>query len=228
MLATEGLRRLPPSPTSSTSVLSALADVSAPSLPPAPPILVINGIRALPSHAIDYLDLVASGLRPVAPAATLEPMIADISSDLHRRLGLASGQLFVAFESEREPTASDKLDAKLLEYVELPYGWDGGDGRPASRAAYDDARGFLGHLKELPELPLPSPQISPDGELGLYWRRPGVFADVGFYGDGTLSFYAKAHREEFGSDAWDIAKGVPPGLIRAVGHLATGISARAA
>lgn len=120
----------------------------------------------------------------------------------------------VLLESELEPTPVDKLQAKLLEYTSLPAGWDGASGQPANRKAYEDACEFLKHLQSYPELPLPRAQISPDGELGLYWRKASIFADVGFYGDGTLSFYAEAPEEEHGADDWPVSRGLPPGLIR--------------
>jgi hypothetical protein len=41
------------------------------------------------------------------------------------------------------------------------------------------------------DIPLPYAQLSADGEVGLYWKAADVFADIGFYGNGEYSFYAR-------------------------------------
>lgn len=88
-----------------------------------------------------------------------------------------------------KPTAKDKLHAELISYAWLPQGWDGYDGKPAQLQAVTDAIAFL-DLKPA-DIPLPYPQIAPDGEVGLYWRTDEVYADVGFYGNSEFSYYAR-------------------------------------
>jgi hypothetical protein len=92
-------------------------------------------------------------------------------------------------EHAEEPSAEDKLEAQLQSYMDLPHGWDGYDGVPASLDAVTDAFSFL--KKRPPDIPLPYPQIGPDGEVGLYWHTKEVFAEVGFYGDGEYSYHAR-------------------------------------
>lgn len=88
-----------------------------------------------------------------------------------------------------EPPAEDSLHAELFTYMALPEGWDGYEGVPASSEAVLDAIDFLEMRPS--DIPLPYPQIAPDGEAGLYWHSGEVFAEVGFYGDGEYSYYAR-------------------------------------
>ena len=96
----------------------------------------------------------------------------------------------VALDSD--PTPANKLDATLLSYKDLPHGWDGEEGVPPSLNAVSDAINFLAKKPE--DISLPYPQIAADGEVGLYWHKDEVFAEVGFYGDGTYSYYARYSR----------------------------------
>lgn len=89
----------------------------------------------------------------------------------------------------REPSAEDKLHARLLSYRDLTDDWDGCGAAPPSIDAVLDAVDFL--VMRPRDVPLPSPQIASDGEVGLYWRTGEVHAEVGFYGDGDMSYYAR-------------------------------------
>ena len=66
---------------------------------------------------------------------------------------------------------------------------------------------FLDASKFTEQLPVPlrtAPHISlaDDGEVNFSWSRDGVRIDLGFYGTGTYSFYArdKTGKEWFGDD----------------------------
>ena len=107
----------------------------------------------------------------------------------------------------REPSRKDKLHAKLLSYLDLPEGWDGYEGIPASFEAVDNAFEFL--KKRPKDIPHPYPQIAPDGEVGLYWRTEEVHVELSFYGDGQFSYYARyvpagGEPDEYGRDDCDL------------------------
>lgn len=87
------------------------------------------------------------------------------------------------------PSQEDRLSGQLQSYAELPNGWDGDNGKPASKQAIADALAFLS--KRPTDIPLPYVQLASDGEVGLYWHSDSVFADIGFYGTGEYSYYAK-------------------------------------
>lgn len=110
----------------------------------------------------------------------------------------------------RESLDEDKLHAKLLSYLELSHDWDGRGAVPPSRDAVLDTIDFLG--KRPPDISLPFPQIASDGEVGLYWRTGEIHVEIGFYGDGELSYYARhtpasGDTEECGRDGYRLSTG---------------------
>lgn len=107
----------------------------------------------------------------------------------------------------REPSREDKLYAELISYLDLPEGWDGYEGVPASFETVDNAFEFL--KKRPKDIPHPYPQIAPDGEVGLYWRTEEVYVELSFYGDGQFSYYARyapagGEPVEYGRDDCDL------------------------
>lgn len=116
-------------------------------------------------------------------------------------------------EQPQEPSAEDKLHAKLLSYLELSYGWDGRDAVPPSLESVLDAFSFLA-MRPV-DMPFPFPQIASDGEVGLYWHTGQIHAEIGFYGDGDLSYYARytpteGEFEECGRDDYGLDTGCWP------------------
>jgi hypothetical protein len=115
-----------------------------------------------------------------------------------------------------ERSAEDKLEAQLQSYMDLPHGWDGYDGVPASKDTVMDAFSFL--EKRPPDIPLPYPQVGSDGEVGLYWCTNEVFVEVSFHGDGEYSYRALYLPQE-GKPVKDGKDGCPandswnPGLL---------------
>lgn len=88
-----------------------------------------------------------------------------------------------------DPSPRDKLHATLQSYLQLDPGWDGYEGIPPKRQAVIDAISFLD--RKPADIQAPYPQLSSDGEVGLYWKTATVFADIGFYGDGEYSYYGR-------------------------------------
>ena len=77
--------------------------------------------------------------------------------------------------------------------------WPGADW--PEEAAFQDAQKFA---ERLPETMKARPHISlaDDGEINFAWTREGMLIDLGFYGTGTYSYYArdKEGEELFGDD----------------------------
>ena len=112
------------------------------------------------------------------------------------------------------------LSRELFSYLLLPHGWDGYGGKPASLDAVVDAFGFL-NLKPA-DIPYPYPQLSSDGEVGVYWRTEQLYAEAGFYGDGLYSCYSvympsADETEEYGDDDLEIDSGWPDHLLLMLG-----------
>ena len=122
-----------------------------------------------------------------------------------------------------EPSSEDKLHAELLAYLDLPESWNGYEGEPPSFDSVIDAINFLTMRPD--DIPLPYPQIAPDGEVGLYWRVDEVYAEVGFYGDGDCSYYARytpagGESVEHGRDSCSLDAGEwPEGLLLVLNEL---------
>lgn len=113
----------------------------------------------------------------------------------------------------QEPSDEDKLHAKLLSYLELQHDWDGCGSVPPSLNAVLDTIEFLGRRPR--DVPLPFPQIASDGEVGLYWRTGEVHIEIGFYGDGEASYYARytpaaGDSDECGRDGHSLKAGSWP------------------
>ena len=68
-------------------------------------------------------------------------------------------------------------------------------------AAFHDARMFLDHLP-FPLAALPHVSLADDGEVNFAWDSEGVHIDLGFYGTGTYSYYARGSdgQEHFGDE----------------------------
>ena len=70
-----------------------------------------------------------------------------------------------------------------------------------TEAAFSDAWAFIdqlpGRLKVLPHI-----SLADDGEVNFTWGRGAMHIDLGFYGNGTFSYYARddTRREFFGDD----------------------------
>jgi len=94
------------------------------------------------------------------------------------------------FVRDSEPTPKDEIGGKIISYLALAPDWDGYGGVPPSNQAVGDA---LMWLQRLPvDCAQPKPMLSGSGEVGLYWDRNGFYCDIGFLGDGTLSYHAEA------------------------------------
>jgi hypothetical protein len=127
-------------------------------------------------------------------------------------------------EEQREelPSREDRLYGKLLSFKDLPAGWDGYNAPPARLDAIVEAIDFLAARPD--DIPLPYAQLSADGEVGLYWKTDDVFADIGFYGNGEYSFYARVQPkggapEEFWRDQCQVARSWNDDLLKVLNRI---------
>lgn len=80
-----------------------------------------------------------------------------------------------------------ELDKKFALYETLKPGWDFYSADPLNKESMADAKAFL--EKRPKGIPLPFPQLGPDGTVGLYWRTSRMYISVGFDGNSLLSYY---------------------------------------
>lgn len=79
-------------------------------------------------------------------------------------------------------------------------------------AAVKDALSFLDLLG--PNVPLPRVSWADDGEIGFCWRIAAAFIDVGFYGNGQISYFARIPSAGIDSDGDEDFR--PPSLPRSL------------
>jgi hypothetical protein len=82
------------------------------------------------------------------------------------------------------------LRARLTSWGELPAGWDGEDGIAPDKRTVNAALAFMHSAREA-SLPLPTPYIAGDGEIGLRWAKGDAFASVAFLGDGEMVIFIR-------------------------------------
>ena len=126
----------------------------------------------VPSHIANYVENL--------------PTPVDVSI-----LGYGQGETsLIDIESHREPTKKERIEGKITSYLLLKADWDGYGGRAPSNQAIVDGLKWLNLLPT--DCALPKPMLSGAGEVGLYWDADGFYCDIGFFGDGTFSYYAEA------------------------------------
>jgi hypothetical protein len=81
-----------------------------------------------------------------------------------------------------------------------------------------EAATFLCRLSPVALAP-PHVSLATDGELNLLWRLPALRLDLGFYGDGTYSYYGwTATGEEWLADWAPLAQRLPSRLLQLLIH----------
>ena len=121
-----------------------------------------------------------------------------------------------------EPSPEDQLHGTLISYVGLSKDWDGRGAVPPTFEAVLDSLALA--MMRPKDICLPYPQISSDGEVGLYWHSESVFAEIGMSGDGKYTYYARATSadgtiDEYGRDDCDLSSGWPEDLLLVLNKL---------
>jgi hypothetical protein len=109
----------------------------------------------------------------------------------------------------------DKLIQQLNDYLNLKENWDGYSGVAPTEKTINDAIKFV---KSLPQqIPLPEPMVA--GTVGHYWESQGIYAEIGFEGDGTFWCYGEDNEgNEAGEDR--LGSQLPADLLKMLKTLA--------
>lgn len=91
-----------------------------------------------------------------------------------------------------------ETERALDQLLSLPDNWNGHGGVPPSAAAVDQAKMFYRLLST--DMATPAIEPSGDGEVNFVWRAPGKYLEVGFSGDGLMSYYGKLGGDEILDD----------------------------
>src|SRR6266511_619474 len=82
------------------------------------------------------------------------------------------------------------LSAEIIAYRNLHDGWDGKGSIAPRASAIQDALLFIDKIPFGAKLP--DTTVAADGEVGFYWSSADGYIDIGFKGDGTISYFARA------------------------------------
>lgn len=113
----------------------------------------------------------------------------------------------------------------LISTVDALHKHPGADHHP-SQAAISDAMVFISlNLLQGPLL-LPEVSVATDGELNFCWETFSSLIDLGFYGDGTYSYYARnSDGKEFMADDAFVTNPLPLDVLRIISlYQQTGIA----
>lgn len=115
-----------------------------------------------------------------------------------------------------------ELREEIRSYTRLSDDWDGDGATAPCEQAVTDALAFLGSRPL--GVPLPLPEVATTGDVGMYWDRGGVFAEVQFGGDGAFSYYAERRQgrtlvKEYGRDGLPVAGPWPDDMVRLLRQL---------
>lgn len=81
--------------------------------------------------------------------------------------------------------------ARVRELGMRAAGWDGGDAEAPNSQAVMEAEDFIYGLP-LKRIAQPHISLATDGEINFFWKTEKGRLDLGFYGSGTYSYYARA------------------------------------
>jgi hypothetical protein len=131
------------------------------------------------------------------------------------------GSLKLPIDNVAKTVEVDKLTKQLFDYLNLKEDWDGYGGVVPTAKTINDTIQFV---KTLPQIiPLPEPMIAGSGAIGLYWDNKGIYAEIGFEGDGTFWCYAEdAFGNEAGEDSIQVGDELPIELLNILTPLAKG------
>jgi len=110
----------------------------------------------------------------------------------------------VGAEIDDRTLAKADLKETIASYAGRLPDWDGMGGTSPNPDAIADALTFVNRLSE--NAVLPDNVYAPgDGEVLFQWRRPETFVEIGFYGDDTISWYARVPDQKiaYGDDYFD-------------------------
>jgi hypothetical protein len=105
---------------------------------------------------------------------------------------------------------------RIRQLAIYPHGWDGADGKAPSQAAIRDAECFTRILVH-DDIYAPSISLATDGEINFFWMLPHFRLDLGFYGDGTYSYYGMTTAgDEFLADEIPVSTPLPIQILQLI------------
>ena len=131
-----------------------------------------------------------------------------------------TAQVFIESGAKEQCLDASRTDTQMLTRIRqlgiYPHGWDGADGKAPSQAAVRDAECFTRILVH-DEIYAPSISLATDGEINFFWMLPHFRLDLGFYGDGTYSYYGTTtDGDEFLADEVAVSTPLPAQILQLI------------
>ena len=164
----------------------------------------------------DELNQATSGVVPFAFDADWAISFAQSEMTDTEKYGSAllggievEGATYESLQDVVEAPLLAQLKAKLvaLEQTKEEERWPGAvwPNAQAFSDAYSFIRGLRGALVPVPEI-----YLADDGEVNFLWKHGGVHIDLGFYGTGTCSYFARGkYGRKFHGEDVPASKGLP-------------------
>lgn len=178
-------------------------------------------VEATPKYAIDQVltdQLITPHVMLLADSARkyVEATAKSIPSTAAELVKAISP---VVLPSQAVTTAMHEIMYRVRPLAALKDGWDGYEGVPPTRTAIEDAEQFAIHHLYAFEKAIPAISPASDGEINFYWENEAGLLDLGFYGDGSYSYFAKlAEGRELIEDSADISRQLPAEILAVICH----------
>ncbi|RKZ39495.1 MAG: hypothetical protein DRR16_20240 [Candidatus Parabeggiatoa sp. nov. 3] len=178
--------------------------------------------KAMPKELTNTQEIITSGEKfviTITPSQAKSMLV--MLDQAVMKYEATFGSLKCPIDNVDKTVALDKLIEQLLDYLNLKEDWDGYGGMAPFEKTVNETIQFV---KTLPKMiPLPEPMIASSGVIGLYWDDKGIYAEIGFEGDGTFWCYAEdAEGHEAGEDSIPVGEELPPDLLNILAHLTKG------
>jgi hypothetical protein len=96
----------------------------------------------------------------------------------------------VLYESGQENPEKFKAIGRIREIAAYLDNWNGPGSIPPTHLAVEEAELFTRYIFSYNAIISPYISASNDGEINFYWKKDTFILDLGFFGDGSYSYYA--------------------------------------
>ena len=115
--------------------------------------------------------------------------------------------------SHRKNPARLRLLARIFELKRTPENERWPDATWPSEQAFLDAEKFIDALP-IASIPIPDIGLAHDGEVNFLWKHNGIHIDLGFYGTGAYSYFARnKNGDKLGSESVLASRGLPAEVL---------------
>lgn len=178
--------------------------------------------------------ILTAALRAITPATREPELVKETVYDTcsEPNVGVSTQFLLPMSETIATPTAQEVfgvsspqalspkelLMREVLSYGEFVDGRNGEGTEGPTQKAMDAATVFISAVPA--RLPLPRPMLSSNGEIGIYWRLEGGYAEATFEPTGKFVFFSRdTHGIEYFSEDLKTADLSDNWFWRVIGHL---------